>query len=342
MAFEKKGGKGGKESGAGHGSWARKRKAGGGGGEDFRWRKKKKSPQAALEDGVPFAEVIRPPSGDAIDGDFAVPEKSVEVTGEIPEGSTGAGDAALPIGKKKAKKQATAKQKEKLAQVKERRRKRFEEEREAADLRMKEAPAAFLWEKYVEWAGPERLSTVERKSEVWSGENVQYLHVEEQKEVETKSTPAIIAAVKKANAGLYALAKEPRDGVPGVSVLLVAASGLRASQLGRAMYDGKPVGKLFSKHISKEEQREWLEKNAKKKAAPTAVGTARRLHVLCEEGTLSLACTTVFIIDMNRDKKLQTVLDMAATRDELFDFIHVHLRPHIAAGNVKVLLHCSQ
>lgn len=242
-----------------------------------------------------------------------------------------------------AEEQRKALHKEKMAamnkRMKEKRRVKFEEERMAADALMKSDAAAFLWQQFCRWAGPDKLTALERDAEQWSSDNVGFLRVGEAADGDSA---ALIDAVRSLMPDAYARAGEGRDGVPGVSVLLVAASGLRAAQLGRAMYDGKPVGKLFSKHISKEEQRAWLAANGKKKAAPTGVGTARRLHVLCDEGSLSLASTSVFVIDMNRDKKLQTVLDMTATRDELCDFINVHLRPLVKAGQIRILLHSSQ
>lgn len=324
------GGRGGGARGGGGGAWGRKRS--GGGGQDERWRKEKKAkkvPRDEADSAVADAVVIR--AGDPLPAadDVAAPGAACAVPGAV--GKTD--EEAKRTGPRNER------QKLRMAAVKEKRRRKFEEERTAADALMRSDPAALLWQQFCLWAGPEKLTALERDAEQWSSENVAFLPVVEAAD---GGSAALIKAVKHAVPDAYARAQEPRDGVPGVCVLLVAASGLRAAQLGRAMYDGKPVGKLFSKHISKDEQGKWLLGNGKKKAAPTAVGTARRLHLLCDEGSLSLASTAVFVIDMNRDKKLQNVLDMTATRDELCDFLNAHLRPLVKAGQIKILLHSSQ
>jgi hypothetical protein len=280
----------------------------------------------------------------------------VEGYGSGSGGEGGGDDAAAPSARSpeeeaeaKAKKEAyAAKHKARLQKVKSTRRRKFEEERKAADEKMRREPYAYLWDLYSKWAG-DKLSALESDSDRFTPENVMFLAMpaEPTDKAIAAKMPAglLIGSIKNMIPGLYlrnTASGKGNDIVPSISVILAASSGLRAASLGRAMYDGKPCGKMFSKHLKKEEQIEWLKKHAAPKAAPTAVATARRVHLLCDEGSMSLASTTVFVIDMNRDDKLQNVLDMTATRDEMLDFIHVHLRPLVKSGQVTVVLHSSQ
>jgi U3-containing 90S pre-ribosomal complex subunit len=327
-----RGGRGGRGRGRGrgghgdagrHGQWTGKRAAGSGDGIDFRWKKKSRN------EGDGYAE--RPPSGDALDdvnqGGGGAPAQDAVV---------GQGETPSIVGTLPPTNETSGhsnKQKERLLVVKQKRRVKFEEDRQNADSLLRSDPARFLWERYLAWAS-DKLSPLERDTDRWSSEDVITIFSEEGRE-----DGSLIQAVKQVVANPYALASATKSGIPGICVLLVASSGLRAAHLSKSMYDGRPVGKLFSKHIKKEEQTAWLQKYATSAGAPSAVGTARRLHLLCDEGSLTLAPCTVFVIDMKRDAKTQNILDMSATRDELFEFIHVHLRPLVRSQQVKILLH---
>jgi hypothetical protein len=310
-----------------------KRGAGSSTGIDFRWKKKKKVADDDEEGTGTTArnEEGRFPSADALQDGDRDENVGCEIR-TVPQELAG-GDGSALTGTGDAKSGLAERQKERLLAVKVKRRRKFEEDRERADKYMRSDPAAFLWEQYTAWAG-DKLSPLEQDIDRWSSDDAFSILTND-----ADDDGSLIRGVKHVVAEPYSAKDASPDGVPGVCVLLVASSGLRAAHLSKAMYDGKPVGKLFSKHIKKEDQIIWLQKFASPSPARTAVGTARRLHVLCDDGSLSLAQCTAFVIDMKRDAKTQNVLDMSATRDELFDFIHVHLRPLVRSKRVKILLH---
>lgn len=276
---------------------------------DFRWRKEKESRKRAR------ATLER--SGDALEDD-----DSFSAVTEQPNNNT------QPNATSKEEKNRAMKERERNA--KRQRREMHNLHRENADELIRKLPHEYLWEKYVEWAGT-KLSSVEKVAEKWTKEQV-YVVEEDGKE-------SLIPSVKEIVGVDYVAQGEWRKGKKaGVAIIALGCSALRAVGLAKRLYDGKPVGKLFSKHIKIEEQRQWLAACCGKGLAPSAVGTAKRVQRLVEEGDLALEYTTTLIIDMSRDVRLRNIIDLNSMREELFDFIHCHGRPCIGLGKMKVIL----
>lgn len=305
------------------------------GSGDQRWRKAKKARQKMKAElhglDAPTAEL-------GSNGDT----KGIEVSGESPE-EPPTDNMGTELDTKRGHNgednndRLLAKKRGKHAAVKERKRRKYEELRQAADTEMRSSPASLLWRKYASWAG-EKLSPLERDTEQWSSENVASLFVSCDKSTYMPCNGATIAALKAQYPHVYAKNTSVSDGTPSVSVLLLAPSGLRASQLAGSLFDGKSVGKLFSKHITQDSQAEWLRKHGTPKAARTAAGTARRVQLLCESGDLSLGACTAILLDMHRDVKMQNILDMTSTEGELFQLIHDFARPLIKSGQLRIFL----
>lgn len=296
----------------GGGDNKRKRPRGGGGGggrgrEDFRWKKRKQDVMGGDR------------SGDAVDDDFAVVEGASE-------------DAAAPP-KTEKEKSVARKKREKAA--KQRRRVMHEEERVRCERMIREEPAELLWEKYIEWVG-DKLSPVEAREEKWTDDHV--ICVEERPGV------PLIQLIKETIGPDYVSQGEFKKGktaTPGVACIALASSAVRAVEIAKSMYDGKPVGKLFSKHIQITEQRKWLGICCSKALAPTAAGTAKRVHRLIEEGDMTLKHTVALVIDFKRDTKSRNIVDLNMVRDELFEFIHTHVRSLLSKKKIKLVLYAS-
>ncbi|KAL2269538.1 hypothetical protein VTJ83DRAFT_1722 [Remersonia thermophila] len=96
--------------------------------------------------------------------------------------------------------------------------------------------------------------------------------------------------------------------------LIVAAAGLRAADLVRAVRKfqkkGSPVAKLFAKHFKLEEQVSFLQKTR----TGIAVGTPQRLIDLIENDALSLENLKRVVVDASHiDQKKRGIADMRET-----------------------------
>lgn len=304
-----RGGRGRPRGRGGGGGGSRGGAAAGRGGGDFRW---KKGNNKRKHDDMQYHE-----SGDS-----------------IPEEELGAPPGAVPAvpasgGKEKEKRAAI---KERQRNAKRRRREMHERERQESDEMIRSSPAQFLWGKYLEWAG-DKLTSVEKKVDKWTQEHVV--------SVEERDDATLIQLVKEVVGPDYVAQgewKKRPNALPGVACIALASSALRAVHLGKSVYDGKPVGKLFSKHIKIEVQQEWLKKCCKDGLAPSAAGTAKRVQRLIEEGAMTLKHTSALVVDFHRDDKLRNILDFPTLKEELFDFLHTHARPLIAEGKMKVVV----
>lgn len=303
------------------------------GGQDYRWKSRKKQKRSANASSTTGDLDCNIGPDIIVDADNKTKDVASNVAGV---------SATDSLSEKQNSGESTrflSKQRERLKKVKQAKSARYEESRSSADREMLEDPSGFLWSRYVAWAG-DKLSGLEQRTERWSRDDVGLIG----NRGNSTEAPAtrLIDKLKSDTGNLYdrASACSARN-EPSICLLLIAASGLRAASFGKSLYDGKPVGKLFGKHIKKEEQHQWLKHYAAPTAAPTAVGTARRVHALCDSGYLSLESCSVLIIDMDRDIKLRNILEMNSTRHELFDFIHSHVRSLLKTKKLKLMLHFS-
>lgn len=205
------------------------------------------------------------------------------------------------------------------------RRGRLERERAEMDEALRTNAAAKLWSLYCSWAGA-RLDPTNAPV-AWTNEQISSA---------CTSTNRSLRDIVVETAG-ESYRSKVETSIPTVSALAVASSALSASHLSSSMYDGEPVGKLFGKKFKVDAQREAL---LERKRILTAVGTLKRVRVLCDSGHLTLEHTRVLIIDCGRDPNHRNcLLEIPVQRDDLFSLIHQHCREAIAKGNMKIVLH---
>lgn len=85
------------------------------------------------------------------------------------------------------------------------------------------------------------------------------------------------------------------------------------------------VAKLFAKHIKAEDQAD----NLTIAFHPIAIGTPARVKKLLEMDALSLEHTAFVILDMEKDKKQMTILELKDTARELAELLQFHLIPRL-------------
>ncbi|CAK4460548.1 unnamed protein product [Aphanomyces euteiches] len=118
-------------------------------------------------------------------------------------------------------------------------------------------------------------------------------------------------------------------------LIIVCASALRAVEVGKALASFKcHVAKLFGKHIKVSEQVQNL-----KRFHPIAIGTPGRIKTLLEMKALSLECTTHVVLDMHRDSKEMSILELKDTSKDTIDIIRDHLLTRLASQNLSLALY---
>lgn len=95
------------------------------------------------------------------------------------------------------------------------------------------------------------------------------------------------------------------------------------------------MGKLFAKHIKVSEQAEQLERLF----FPVSVGTPGRVKKLLEMDALSLQHTKFIMIDMQKDKKQMTILELKDTAKEMAELLEFHLLARLNAQQMKLVLY---
>ncbi|GAQ91274.1 hypothetical protein KFL_007560020 [Klebsormidium nitens] len=118
------------------------------------------------------------------------------------------------------------------------------------------------------------------------------------------------------------------------TVLIVAASAKRCVEIIKTLTElnaGCRVAKLFAKHFKIEEQIEVL-----KKRVNVAAGTPNRLLKLTELSALSLSSLEVLVLDLHKDAKGLTVVDIPETRNDFWNFYQRHGSNRISKGECKL------
>lgn len=243
--------------------------------------------------------------------------------------------SSIAIQKKEANVRKTQRRQGRVVAMKKKKKRKQElhdQEQAENDRKVRTSPHEFLWESYVKWAG-DKLSPVEKASEKWTSDQVM--------SAEVSNDSSLVPVVKQLISPDYLTMTgwEPqKNKPPAIPLLSLCNGGVQAVSFGRRVYDGAPVGKLFSKHIKLSMQTKWLSICSSRGKPANASGTAKRVQRLLELGAMTLEHTVAIMIDMSRDTRLFNLLDVSSTRDELFELIHMHVRSKMASGQLKLIL----
>ncbi|KAF1322137.1 Ubiquitin-specific protease, partial [Globisporangium splendens] len=112
--------------------------------------------------------------------------------------------------------------------------------------------------------------------------------------------------------------------------IVLCSSALRAVEIIKHLSSFQcKIAKLFGKHLKADDQADTLTIAFH----PIAVGTPARVKKLLEMDALSLEHTTHVILDMEKDKKELTILELKDTAKEMVELLQYHLIPRLNKNN---------
>ncbi|CAB1099527.1 unnamed protein product [Ectocarpus sp. CCAP 1310/34] len=114
------------------------------------------------------------------------------------------------------------------------------------------------------------------------------------------------------------------------SVLIVCAGARRCVEVMKHLTAFRcQVVKLFAKHLKIEEQKVMLRKGC----FPLGVGTPGRMRALAAAGSLRLDSSALVILDLEKNVKGRSVLDMDGVSGDTMAFLSDCVRPHLASAS---------
>ncbi|CAM9207289.1 unnamed protein product [Choristocarpus tenellus] len=120
------------------------------------------------------------------------------------------------------------------------------------------------------------------------------------------------------------LSKDAARGSP--TVLVVCSGARRCVKVIKALTAFRcQVLKLFAKHLKMDEQKTML----RKACFPLAVGTPGRMRQLANLGALQLSSATLVVLDLEKDIKGRTVLNMEGVAQEMMGLLAEYIRPKL-------------
>lgn len=135
-------------------------------------------------------------------------------------------------------------------------------------------------------------------------------------------------------------ANQGREPKGSPAMLVVTSSAVRAvevirdlSQINKAC----KISKLFSKHFKLNEQAEYLSEHS----VCVGVGTPSRLSKLVEMGALNMTGLRYLTLDMTKDAKQNTIVDIKETNKDLWQFFMKHCQSLIENGTLQLVVICK-
>ncbi|CAM9972194.1 unnamed protein product [Ectocarpus sp. 12 AP-2014] len=114
------------------------------------------------------------------------------------------------------------------------------------------------------------------------------------------------------------------------SVLIVCAGARRCVEVMKNLTAFRcQVVKLFAKHLKIEEQKVMLRKGC----FPLGVGTPGRMRALATAGSLRLDSSALVILDLEKNVKGRSVLDMDGVSGDTMAFLSDCVRPHLVSAS---------
>ncbi|CAM9242100.1 unnamed protein product [Chrysoparadoxa australica] len=117
-------------------------------------------------------------------------------------------------------------------------------------------------------------------------------------------------------------------------VIVVCSGARRCMEVIKALATFRcSVLKLFAKHMNVEEQAKMLRKSK----FSLAVGTPGRIKRLAETGALSLKATQLLVLDLEKNVKGFSVLDIKGVAEDLCGMLADYVKPEL--GHLKIALY---
>lgn len=123
-------------------------------------------------------------------------------------------------------------------------------------------------------------------------------------------------------------------------VIILSANANRSLELNRdsGVFKGEKckTAKLFARHLKPEAQAKFLESNV----VHFAIGTPARVGSLLAQGSLSLNCLKLVMLDWNwRDVKMKRMLDIVDIRNSLMSLLKDFIIPSCKSNHTKIGLY---
>lgn len=119
-------------------------------------------------------------------------------------------------------------------------------------------------------------------------------------------------------------------------IIIICVSARRAMSVLKGLAPLKcRCAKLFSKHMSVEDQRSMLENGT----YGVAAGTPNRLLKLCSEGALDLSSTELVVLDGQEIHKTMNVCTLYDTAPDTMEFIMTYVQPGLTKGGTKLCMY---
>jgi len=119
-------------------------------------------------------------------------------------------------------------------------------------------------------------------------------------------------------------------------IIIICVSARRAMSVLKGLAPLKcRCAKLFSKHMSVEDQRSMLENGT----YGVAAGTPNRLLKLCSEGALDLSSTELVVLDGQEIHKTMNVCTLYDTAPDTMEFIMTYVQPGLTKGDTKLCMY---
>lgn len=145
---------------------------------------------------------------------------------------------------------------------------------------------------------------------------------------DTKKHPCVfVRAIAAGLPGFNKVLRAPSEESGCPLVVVICAGARRAAEVINSISVDLQVkvAKLFAKHFKVQEQIDALNRQH----FPIAVGTPNRLYKLAELGALKLSNTQLVLVDMEKDEKEFTVLTLADTKPDFYQFINKFIEPEL-------------
>lgn len=219
------------------------------------------------------------------------------------------------------------------------RREMLDDQRDTMDTTIRNQPQRALWEWYKMYAG-ESLALFERLSKQWTPNQIYVITSQSDQSLVPQIKNIVgddyVTVTRKAHSESLKL-RRITNAVTSVACIGIGYGSESVNQFATRVQDGTLVGEVLSRQSSIESQRQWLLK-CRHHVAITLCGTAKRIHDLINNGSLTLEHTQAVIIDLTRSLSLCNMFENPNASNDLFALMREHIIHLVDNGRLKIIL----